>query len=115
MARTSRDKVLKKVNRYWPDVDPQEIMEILDRYGVERYERGRARVQLAILKLSQGDRDRLEAYVKMAKRDYRDVLAYAEYPEEMRTGPVAMRQLSAEEAKALRRRDKAQYRQWLRR
>jgi len=113
MARMSRKKVLEKVRQYWPDGDPQEIMAVLDAYGTEPYERGRDRVQLAIIKLSGGKRDRLEALVQTAKRDYRDVLAYAEYPEEMRTGPIAMRQLSAEEARALRRRDKAQYRKWL--
>jgi hypothetical protein len=113
MARTTRDKVLEKVAQYWPDVDPREIMNILDEYGVESSERGRARVHLAILKLSEGQRDRLEEIVGMAKRDYRDVLAYAEYPEEMRIGFVGMSQLSPEEAQAIRQRDRKQYLEWL--
>jgi hypothetical protein len=49
----------------------------------------------------------------MAKRDYRDVLAYAEYPEEMKLGFVGMKDLSPEEAKAVRRRDREQYLRWL--
>ncbi len=49
----------------------------------------------------------------MAKRDYRDVLAYAEYPEQMRIGFVGVRQLPAEEVKALRQRDREQYLGWL--
>ena len=88
-------------------------MNILDEYGVESYEGGRARVQLAILKLSEGERDRLERFVRMAKRDYRDVVAYAEYPEQMRIGPVGERQLPAEEVKAVRQRDREQYLEWL--
>lgn len=113
MARTTRRKVLEKVAQYWPDVDSQEVMNILDEYGVEIHERGRARVQLAILKLSEGERERLDGLVGMAKRDYRDVLAYAEYPEEMRIGFVGVSQLPAEEVKAVRQRDREQYLEWL--
>jgi hypothetical protein len=113
MGRVGREKVLEKVAHYWPDVDPQVIMRILDEYGLVSSERGRARVQLAILKLSEGQRERLPELVRMAKLDYRDVLAYAEYPEEMRTGFVGMRQLSVEEQAAIRRRDREQYEQWL--
>jgi hypothetical protein len=51
--------------------------------------------------------------VRMAKRDYRDVLAYAEYPEEMRIGFVGMSQLSPEEGQAIRQRDRKQYLEWL--
>jgi hypothetical protein len=119
MARITRGKVREKIAQTWPDVDPQEILDILDEYGVENHERGRARVHLAILKLSEGNRDRLAELVRMAKRDYRDVLAYAEYPEEMkrglcpRLGFVGMKQLPAEEVKALRQRDRKQYLEWL--
>jgi hypothetical protein len=113
MARIARGKVLEKIAQYWPGVDPQEIMNVLDQYGVESHERGRARVQLAVLKLSGGQRDRLEELVRMAKRDYRDIVAYAEYPEEMRIGFVGVRRLTAEEVKAVRRRDREQYLEWL--
>ena len=113
MARNTRDGVLTKVARYWPDVNPQEIMTVLDEYGVNSSERGCVRVQLAILKLSNGQRDQLAELVRMAKRDYRDVVAYAEYPEEMRIGFVGVRKLPAEEVKAVRQRDKEQYLEWL--
>ena len=115
MAHVNRNRVRHKVTRYWPDLDHQEIMSVLDQYGVESGEIGRARVQLAILKLSNGDVDRLADLVAMAKRDYRDVLAYAEYPEAMNQGFVGMRDLSPEEAQAVRRRDRKQYLRWLRR
>jgi len=49
----------------------------------------------------------------MAKRDYRDVLAYAEYPEQMRTDFAGLRQLPAEDLKAVRQRDREQYPKWL--
>ena len=94
-------------------MDADAIEAVLDQYGATSGERGRVRVQLAILKLSEGRGERLPELVRMAKIDYRDVLAYAEYPEEMRTGAVAMGKLSREEARAVRRRDKRQYRKWL--
>lgn len=106
-------RVLMKIRKMWPGADVQEILEVLNRYGNESWESGRTRVQLAILKLCEGDRERLPGLVEMAKRDWRDVLAYAEYPEEMRTNPVEMQKKSPEEANAIRKRDRQQYEDWL--
>ena len=58
------------------------MLELLDTYGVESYERERERVQLAILKLGEGNEKKLREFVAVARRDYRDVLFWAEYPEE---------------------------------
>jgi hypothetical protein len=60
------------------------VLELLDDYGVESYERERERVRLAILKLSEGNEEKLREFFAVAKRDYRDVLFWAEYPEEAR-------------------------------
>ena len=109
----SRDMVRAKVVQHWPQVKPEEVMSILDQYGVESYEMECARVQLGILKLSEGQRERLPELVKSAKIDYRDLLAYAEYPEEMMLGGVKQRALSPEELRAIRQRDRNQYLQWL--
>lgn len=46
------------------------------------------RVQVAVIKLSEGSLARLRRYIADARTDYRDVLAWAEYPAEMRT-PVS--------------------------
>ena len=80
MAPHTREAVLSAASRLFPDEDPVTVMAILDRYGTERHERERERVQLAILKLSAGNLDRLLHNVEVAKRDYRDVLWWAEYP-----------------------------------
>lgn len=58
------------------------MLELLDSYGVESYERERERVQLAILRLSEGSEEKLREFVAVAKRDYRDVLFWADNPEE---------------------------------
>jgi hypothetical protein len=112
MPRREAIPVRIKVRRYWPDEDPAEIIAILNQYGGSG-EPGRTRVQLAILKLAEGQKERLPELVQMAKRDYRDVLAYAEYPEQIKTDVADLMAMSKEERKALRQRDKEQYRKWL--
>lgn len=51
-----------------------------------------------------------------AKRDYRDVLMWAEYPEQSLTLPVSSRNLTEAERdhlEQIRRRDRKQYVDWL--
>jgi hypothetical protein len=68
------------------------VLELLDSYGVEPDERERERVQLDILKLSGGSEEKVREYVAVAKRDYRDVLFWAEYPEESRLDTLEKRE-----------------------
>jgi hypothetical protein len=78
----SRDEVAASVQATFPTGSWARVIELLDSYGVELYERERERVQLDILKLSAGSEEKVREYVAVAKRDYRDVLFWAEYPEE---------------------------------
>src|SRR5438132_12781113 len=78
----SRDEVVAVVQKTFPETAHARVLGLLDGYGVESYERERERVQLAILKLSEGNEEKLREFVAVAKRDYRDVLFWAEYPEE---------------------------------
>ena len=80
----SRDEVVAAIQATFPESSRARVLELLDRYGVESYERERERVQLAILKLSGGSEEKLREFLAVAKRDYRDVLFWAEYPEESR-------------------------------
>jgi hypothetical protein len=70
------------------------------------------RVQLAILKLSEGDPEKLLHYVQAARIDYRDVLAWAEYPEQLRSGKTRFN-ASLDEYEAMLERDRRQYESWL--
>ena len=78
----SREEVLASVRASFPKESRARALELLDTYGVAAHERERERVQLAILKLSEGNEEKLRQHVNVAKRDYRDVLFWAEYPEE---------------------------------
>ena len=82
--RPSRDKIVTVVQKTFPETSYSRVLELLDTYGVESYERERERVQRAILKLSDGNEARLREFVAVAKRDYRDVLFWADNPEEAR-------------------------------
>lgn len=77
----TRQDVMTTVLNLFPSRSAKTVLELLDLYGVEEYERERERVQLAILALSQGNEDKLLHFVEAAKQDYRDVLYWAEYPQ----------------------------------
>ena len=51
----SRGEVFAVVQKTFPESAHARVLELLDDYGVESYERERERVQLAILKLSEGN------------------------------------------------------------
>ena len=80
--------------------------EILARLEVPQE---RERVLLAVLKLSGADLKRLRQTVEAASGDFRDVLAWAESPRQMKLGPSAP---LADQA-AARTADAAEYRAWL--
>ena len=80
----SRDEVVTVVQKTFPESEHARVLELLDRYGVESYEPERERVQFAILKLSGGNEEKLREFVAAAKRDYRDVLFWADNPDEAR-------------------------------
>jgi hypothetical protein len=88
----SRDEVAASVQATFPLSSWARVLELLESYGVESYERERERVQLAILKLSAGSEEKLREYMAVAKRDYRDVLFWAEYPEESKLDTPEKRQ-----------------------
>src|ERR1043166_6544687 len=78
----SREDVVAVVQKTFPETSHSRVLGLLDSYGVEPYERERERVQLAVLKLSEGNEEKVREFVTVAKGDYRDVLFWAEYPEE---------------------------------
>jgi hypothetical protein len=77
MAYT-RDEVLAAAGAAFQGSDLVDMLAALDRYGAQPHERERERVQLAIIELSAGSKEKLLQYVQAAKLDYRDVLAWQE-------------------------------------
>ena len=107
----SRNLVLKKLRDCFPDpAKAREALAVLDTYGTEGWHGEKDRVQLALLKISEGDIEKLRLYTRGAQSDYRDTLVPAEYPEEWQ----ASSKTPPAEMAAIRQRDREQYEAWLR-
>jgi hypothetical protein len=110
---TERELLQTKVAQEFSHEDPAAVRALLDAYGTESWEQERERVQLAILFLSRGDLHRMSDAIAVAKRDYRDVLAWAEYPTQMTLSATEMAALSPHERRRISEQDRARYVAWL--
>jgi hypothetical protein len=116
MVHTHADVELAIESLWNTEADREEVRAALAEYGALAYERDVPRVRLAIVRLSSGRIDRVRELVGLARRDYRDVLVWAECPEEGRSLWAASAHLSPsqeEELAEIRRRDREQHAQWL--
>jgi hypothetical protein len=95
--------------------DRAEVRKLLLDYGTQSWQRESERVRLAIIKVSHGSLEELRRAANAAGTDYRDVLLWAEYPEEARTLPSLKTNLDQEAKDSLARlraRDRKQYEEW---
>jgi hypothetical protein len=67
------------IARDYPKEARAEVERALAAYAGESSPSGALRVRMACLKLADGDLEKLKRFVLDACRDYRDVLAWAEY------------------------------------
>ena len=74
--------VVERIYREFGKEDLEEIQEALLTYGAQPYEREQERVLLDILVLSRGDKVKVLDLLERAKKDYRDIILWAEYPQE---------------------------------
>jgi hypothetical protein len=84
------------------------VMELLRESGIEKWERETFRVHLAAVKLADGSAEKLRFQIELAKQDFRDVLAAAEYPSYVRVG-FGVRELPVEEQRRIIEADLKQY------
>jgi hypothetical protein len=100
---------LKVLERFFgSNADALALSETLLKYS----DKESPRVHLAILKLSDGNPEKSLHYIEAARGDYRDVLAWAEYPEQLGSG-ARRDNTPPEEYKAILRADRKQYESWL--
>jgi hypothetical protein len=111
VPKVSRADVERVVRRDFSANDVDRVLAMLDEYQFE----GRTpwRVQLAVLKLAAGDIATLKREIEVAKADFRDVIAPAEYPKYSRY--VRSRDFPDAEKQPLIDEDWKQYESWLRR
>ncbi len=105
----TRDDVERVVRRDFVADQYGSVMGILAEYS---HEREPHRVHLAVLKLAAGKLDELRRGIETAKCDYRDVLAYAEYPAYMKKS-FRIAKLPPEEQRKIIDADWRQYDGWL--
>ncbi len=71
-----REDVVQAVQEVFPNDDLQTILDVMDEYGKRPFELDQARVQIAAIRLSEGNVDKLLQLAIDAKNDYRDVLSW---------------------------------------
>jgi hypothetical protein len=115
------EAVLRKVQLLFPAEQQPDAIRLLEKEcgrNLPFHEDGGPqeleRVRLAVLKLSRGNLAELRNQIDVAKRDWRDVLLFAERPEAMKLGLLALDNLNAESRNALDARDQKQYDDWVR-
>ena len=84
--QVTQDDVERIARRDFPVTEFENVIAILKQHGGDKQDGGASRVRLAALKLAHGNLDSLRRHILAAKRDYRDVLVPAEYPEYSRRG-----------------------------
>ena len=102
--------VAKKAAQLFSPEELPSVMALLQSYGTQSWQRELDRVRLALLKLSNGSLESLRQGLEVAHQDYRDILAWAEYPNAMRLG---FSQRDKEAEPEAREKDRKQYLNWL--
>jgi hypothetical protein len=102
--------VRRLVDRLFVADDRATAWNLLESYGEAAHEREPVRIRVAAIKLSDGRIDELEHVIAHARQDYRDVLAWAEFPEELAQPTWG---LPEDRVAQIRAADRAQYLAWL--
>ena len=101
--------VARVMGRDVPAAAQAAVAELLGRYTEANGPVSVPRVHLAVLKLSGGDTEKVAEYVEAARQDYRDVLAWAEYPRYFARGGFR----DEDEQRQVIDDDWAEYKAWL--
>lgn len=116
MSKSDRKIVSRKVRTTWRQ-EAAAVLALLETIGDGDLPAAEVtRVQLAVLKLSGGDKSALPELADQARKDYRDLLVRAESPEYSRLGPAMSKKLDAARMQAYETaldRDRQQYAAWL--
>jgi len=113
MNTDTNELLVEKLVMIFPDITARNrVIAILNQYGAEPYEKEIVRVRLDILKLSGNSIEDVQRWVDIAKKDYRDILASAEYPYELLAPTWRM---PKDETTHIQTTDRKQYEEWINR
>jgi len=91
----SEDVLRRAVEHYFAPGRQQRALAVLAGYGEQPHDRELARVRFDLVALSRGDLAELERLLLRARRDYRDVLTWAESQKDPLTGELPRARLLA--------------------
>jgi hypothetical protein len=111
VARPTRSDVLRVAAREFPGDQTFEVLRLLGGCASSADEGIRDRIHAAVLKLAGGNIECLRQMIEIAKADFRDVIAPAEYPRYLNAQNPS--RLSAPEQQAIFDADWAEYHAWL--
>jgi hypothetical protein len=111
VARPSRSDVLRVAARDFPGEQTFEVVRLLGGCAADEDEGIRDRIHAAVLKLAGGNIERLRQLTEIARADFRDVIAPAEYPRYLNAHNPSG--LSAPEQQAIFDADWAEYHAWI--
>jgi hypothetical protein len=111
MKNDTEESLVEKLVLIFPEITARNrVIAVLNQYGTEPYEKEVVRVRLDILKPSGNSIEDVQRWVDIAKKDYRDILASAEYPSELLAPTWSM---SKDETAIIRTTDRKQYEEWI--
>lgn len=108
MERMNPD-LLRVIDVDFPQSQHEAVIMVLKRYGDQECHREHDRVRLAALRLADRSIEQLKQAIDVARVDYRDILAWAESPNEMDRMAGRNGMTSKEAGMA----DRAQMQEWL--
>lgn len=92
---------------------PERALEVENKFaGLQEFWINTNRTKAAILKLADGNFDKIKGLIKEANADPRDVIAYAEFPRSMNMGWTEKRTMTPEEKEEVRQKDWEEYLEW---
>lgn len=102
--------IQRVISRDFTKDDQGVVIRILEEYKSETH-KGQYRVWAAILKLANGQVDKVSMYVEKAQKDFRDILSLAEYP--LYSKHIFNDDLSDDKKNKLIKNDWKNYQDWL--
>lgn len=112
VAKISLQEIERIINRDFSQYDSCEVFEVLDQYSSDSGKLN-YRVWAGALKLSDGNLEDLKKNIDIAKSDFRDILANAEYPKYSEKVGFDEDSFTEEEIDSIIKEDWNQYQNWL--
>jgi hypothetical protein len=92
---------------------PEKAQEVRNKFsGLKEFWINSTRTKAAILKLSEGNFEKVKELIKKANTDPRDVIGYAEYPSSMKMDWTEQSKMTEEERQEMDNKDWEQYQEW---